>query len=131
MDAFYVTDDRRKKIEETVTLKSIRNVLCIKKVEPESKNRAASTIVIEVWGCNKPGLIPEIPPLLVENNLDLSNALIWTHKNRFAMLLNLGESMKGKEAKELQHYLMTSLEHAEAGELSIQVNPEVPERYLE
>ena len=88
-----------------------------------------------MWGCDKPGLLSEITRLLVDNKLDLSNALVWTHKTRFAMILSLGEPMKGKEAKELQHYLMTSLEGAEelsgTGELRIQVKPEVPERHLE
>mgnify|MGYP002828916598 CR=1 FL=1 len=111
-------------------------MLSIKKIEPEStKSRGASTTAIEVWGCDKPGLLSEITRLLVDNKLDLSNALVWTHKNRFAMILSLGEPMKVKEAKELQHYLMTSLEGAEelagTGELWIQVKPDVPERHLE
>ena len=136
VDVFYVTDDRGKKIEDVATQESIRNMLSIKKIEPEStKSRGASTTAIEVWGCDKPGLLSEITRLLVDNKLDLSNALVWTHKNRFAMILSLGEPMKVKEAKELQHYLMTSLEGAEelagTGELWIQVKPDVPERHLE
>jgi len=136
VDVFYVTDDCGKKIEDVATQESIRNMLSIKKIEPESaKSRGASTTAIEVWGCDKPGLLSEITRLLVDNKLDLSNALVWTHKTRFAMILSLGEPMKGKEAKELQHYLMTSLEGAEelagTGELWIQVKPDVPERHLE
>ena len=131
VDVFYVTDRDGKKIEDASTLESIRNMLSIKKIEPESKSRGANTTTIEVWGCDKPGLLSEITRLLVESKLDLSNALVWTHKNRFAMLLSLGEPMKGKQAKELQHYLMTALEREGEGELSIQVRPDVPERHLE
>ena len=132
VDVFYVTDLRDgRKIEDASTLESIRNMLSIKKIEPESKSRGANTTTIEVWGCDKPGLLSEITRLLVESKIDLSNALVWTHKNRFAMLLSLGEPMKGKQAKELQHYLMTALERGGEGELSIQVRPDVPERHLE
>ena len=139
VDVFHVTDASGQKIQDKKTLDSVRNMLPIdaQGQSPAEEEPAAEMVsVVECWGdTDRVGLLSEITSLLAKNDMDLKNALVWTHGSRFAQLFALAQTVKTKaDAQRLKENLVTGMSALGEGreeKVSFEVLTHVVENHLE
>ncbi|KAM7250572.1 hypothetical protein ACFE04_022455 [Oxalis oulophora] len=142
MDVFHVTDQLGNKLTDESLILYIQQALCAsrrggiskeiqKRLKRSTRPRHVSTehTALEITVTNRPGVMSEISAVLFELGYRVTAAVVWTHKNRAALILYIEDGSQGGpiiDPKQLAHIqeqleIVVEAHHGEGERMSVRL----------